>query len=78
LLTDASSWETLVVKRGQRDYSRMSAGIRRSGRGERLATGERDAVLEYLALCERFWVHRADALRHWRSEIDFAVLGSQP
>lgn len=51
-----------------------------------LAAGERAAVLEYLALCERFWEHRADALRHWRSEIEaggtpelhrFAVLGSQ-
>jgi hypothetical protein len=52
-----------------------------------LAAGERDAVLEYLALCERFWEHRASALRRWRSEIEaggtpelhrFAVLGSQP
>ncbi|MEX2545250.1 MAG: hypothetical protein WD316_08995 [Phycisphaeraceae bacterium] len=34
-----------------------------------LDAGEREAVLEYLELIERFWVHRGERLQHWREEI---------
>ena len=36
---------------------------------ELLAKGERDAVLEYLQLCSRFWKRGGDKIENWTATI---------
>ena len=35
-----------------------------------MRAGEVDVVLEYLDLCDKFWVKKGDRLSVWRSQIE--------
>ncbi|MGD9682688.1 MAG: tetratricopeptide repeat protein [Candidatus Obscuribacterales bacterium] len=44
---------------------------------ELLEKGEREVVLEYLALCERFWKPRDNLLYEWREQINAGAMPGQ-
>lgn len=61
--------ELLAAGRTSRSPTLISFGPNMRLARDLLAAGEREAVLEYLELCGRFWQLGAESLPHWSEEI---------